>query len=158
MDKKLISIVLIVILAGCIGTNSGLELSTAINESKAVEDINISQNNVGELFINVDLEKDVMKNDKNCYSVYNPALKITETKCTNNWDSVKVTNIKLMQNESLYKNVQASNGDDVTINIPNESKNYKLYFESKTGGDTYFQINVNSENVKINSAGYSNSY
>jgi|AntDeeMinimDraft_5_1070356.scaffolds.fasta_scaffold05888_4 hypothetical protein len=160
MDNKILFVLAIVLLSGCVGTSSGLDYRNAVNESTAVESVELQTNNQNPR-INLQINDVVQKNNEQCHSVYNPALKITETRCNDNWDNVTITGVHIVTNESTYNQFNdVTNGDEISLEIPRNSSTYEFYFESETGEDTYFQTEImaNETSLKINSAGYSNKY
>lgn len=146
------AVLVLIALAGC--TGSGLDPQEAIDGSQAVDDATISIED-DTLYGHLYLADDVQKNDEYCQTVM--IGEVPQTQCYDDWQSVEVTSITVEQvNGDWSTQVDASDGEKVTAELPFGSGTYRYYIESQNEPDTYFQMNVtvDSGSAEMVSAGY----
>ena len=160
VNTRLLALVAVALMVGLAGCTTGMDTTNAIDGSEAVDSVELTTTEDrfgGEtLLLNMTLNESVEKNDQRCFTQYNPALKITETKCYNNWHNAAVTSTTVTHNGSEIGTYDVSNGETLSTELQSENGEYRFYFHSNNAADTWFQVTVNGDTIE--SAGYDDTY
>lgn len=148
----IIGVALLLVLAGCT-SGTGMSVDEAIEGSEAVDDVTLSNEN-GQIYMNVYINESVQQNDEYCWTQYNPATKVTQTYCNDDWKAVDVTEVTVVR-EGTVKHFENESLNGERLRVPVEEGEYQIQFTSEKGTSTFGVAIVEDDGgLKIAGAGY----